>query len=395
VVWYTDHVFPCSAANVAGTTEPVYGPSAIRSVAKQAEETPYTELTRDDTKWANMNSTSVETEAFYLMADNGYFAIVCIIHSNVAYVLSYSTTSRWSLTWISGIRTTSQFNTKIFYPGEEKPNLWSTDQLSEIDFSDDMVNYYAENCAIELSSDGKTYTIKSATNEASIVNITVTRTAPGFQAGKDGKSYYGTDPNAPWGHMRHSFWNRSKVEGTITTKDGPIDFAGKALVVHALQGMKPHHAAAKWTFGYFAGSKYSAIIMQFITPPSYGHTVVTVGGVVSDDEIIAAGASNTVTHTTVTSDAQNEWPEPTSVKFDWIGESKGGKKVEAILETPLKRLDKVDVMAEVPGFVKTLVASAVGTKPYIYQVKTILSTIIIRLSLLTIFSSVQRNLLFC
>jgi hypothetical protein len=31
------------------------------------------------------------------------------------------------------------------------------------------------------------------------------------------------------------------------------------------------------------------------------------------------------------------------------------------------RLDRVDIMAEVPGFVKNIVAAAVGTKPYIYQ----------------------------
>ena len=29
--------------------------------------------------------------------------------------------------------------------------------------------------------------------------------------------------------------------------------------------------------------------------------------------------------------------------------------------------DRVDVMAEVPGFVKKIVAGAAGTKPYIYQ----------------------------
>ena len=71
-------------ANVAGTQEPIYGPSAIHPVAKQAETTPYTELKRDDLKWEVMNSTCVETQSFYLMADNGHMALAQVIYSNVA-----------------------------------------------------------------------------------------------------------------------------------------------------------------------------------------------------------------------------------------------------------------------------------------------------------------------
>lgn len=73
-------------ANVAGTAEPIYGPSAIQSVAKQAETTPYTELTRDDLKWVAMESTSVETQSFYMTADSGHIALAQVIYSNVAYV---------------------------------------------------------------------------------------------------------------------------------------------------------------------------------------------------------------------------------------------------------------------------------------------------------------------
>jgi hypothetical protein len=71
-------------ANVVGTQEPIYGPSAIQSVAVQAEATPYTELTREDSRWANVDYTSVETQVFYLFAETGHIAFVQVIHSNVA-----------------------------------------------------------------------------------------------------------------------------------------------------------------------------------------------------------------------------------------------------------------------------------------------------------------------
>jgi len=221
---------------------------------------------------------------------------------------------------------------------------------------------------VELSEDGTSYTIKSLTNDASIVSVTVKRTAPGFHVGTDGKTYFGTDPKAPWGSMRHAFWPRNKVEGSIVTKDGPIDFAGTALFVHALQGMKPHHAAAKWTFVDFHGPKYSAVMMSYTTPPSYGSTVVNVGSITSDEGIIMAGATNSAEHTQVVADSENDWPEPSHVKFSWNGKTKDGVAVEALMEGPLDaRLDKVDVMAHVPGFVKSIVAASAGTKPYIYQ----------------------------
>jgi len=238
-----------------------------------------------------------------------------------------------------------------------------------VDFSEDKCNFYAENCAIELSEDGKTYTIKSLVNEGSIVNLKITQAAPAFQVGTDGTTYFGPDPQAPWGTMRHTFWPRNKCEGSIVTKDGPINFNGNGLFIYAIQGMKPHHAAAKWKFADFQGPTYSAIMMEFITPPSYGSTVVTVGGLVKDGEIITAGSSCVASHTKVKEDPENEWPEPEEVSFEWKGKTQDGKDVEAVLAGPLNdKIDRIDVMFHVPGFVKKIVAGAAGTKPYIYQV---------------------------
>ena len=71
-------------ANVAGTQEPIYGPAALRSVAQQTSENPYTELQKEDLKWTAMESTCVETQTFYLMADSGHIGMAQVIYSNVA-----------------------------------------------------------------------------------------------------------------------------------------------------------------------------------------------------------------------------------------------------------------------------------------------------------------------
>ena len=141
-----------------------------------------------------------------------------------------------------GLRITCQFNCKIFYPNNDKPFLWASDPLENYGFDEDQFSFYADGVSVELSEDGSFYTIKSAVNENSLVNLKFTRAAPGFVGGKDGITNYGTDPKNPWGSMRHAFWPRCTVEGSVITKDGEIDLKGRGNFNHALQGMKPHHA---------------------------------------------------------------------------------------------------------------------------------------------------------
>lgn len=105
-----------------------------------------------------------------------------------------------------------------------------------------MYSLGADKLALTLNEDGTAYTVKSAVNADSLVNLTFTRKTPGLFVGKNGTSYFGIDPAKPWGSMRHAFWPRCSVEGSITTKDKTYDFTGRGFFIHALQGMKPHHA---------------------------------------------------------------------------------------------------------------------------------------------------------
>ncbi|KAF2121567.1 oxidative stress survival, Svf1-like protein [Lophiotrema nucula] len=338
-------------ANVAGTQEPEYGPSAIQAVGKQEGDPAYTELTKEGLKWSTIDSTCVETQTFYLFTDAGHIGFLQVIYNNVA-----------------GLRITVQFNCKIFYPNNEKPALWSSDPLENYGFDEEQYSFYADGVSMELSEDGSSYHIKSARNENSLVDVKYTRTAPGFVGGKNGTSNFGTDPNAPWGSMYHAFWPRCNIEGRIITKDGQLDVKGRGVFIHALQGMKPHHLAARWNFANFQSPTYSALLMEFTTPSSYGSTVVRVGGVATEGKILFGGTSGDVKHIESKQDSENDWPEPTVVSYHLDGKTEDGKEVSAdILANLGERLDRLDVMAEVPGFIKTIVASAAGTRPYIYQ----------------------------
>lgn len=108
--------------------------------------------------------------------------------------------------------------------------------------------------------------------------------------------------------------------------------------------------------------------MEFKTPPSYGSTTVCVSGIATDGKLLIAGINGDAKHTETKQDSDNDWPEPTAASYHWEGKTDDGKDVTAELTGSLgNKYDRVDVMAEVPGFIKTIVASAAGTKPYIYQ----------------------------
>jgi hypothetical protein len=143
---------------------------------------------------------------------------------------------------VSGVHTTCQFSSKIFYPDGVTPPLFATDPLDNYRFDQDKLSFYANNVSVELSEDGNTYTIKSSRSTKSIVDVKITKIAPGFVVGSNGTSFYGTNPEKPWGSMRHAFWPRCKVQGSFMTPSGEVDLTGRGLLSHALQAMKPHHA---------------------------------------------------------------------------------------------------------------------------------------------------------
>ena len=107
--------------------------------------------------------------------------------------------------------------------------------------------------------------------------------------------------------------------------------------------------------------------MEFTTPASYASTVVRVAGIATDGKLLFANTQGDVKHTETKQD-ETGWSAPTSASYHWTGETEDGEEVTADLAGALgETIDRVDVMAEVPGFIKTIVASAAGTKPYIYQ----------------------------
>ncbi|ODQ68326.1 survival factor 1 [Nadsonia fulvescens var. elongata DSM 6958] len=345
---------------VVGTAEPIYGPEAFRSVSETVKgKNPFSDITANDLSWKPSSSTSVETQTFYFTCpETGHFGFAQLIFST-----------------IMNVHTTATFTFKIVHKDKPEETLWTSTNLD--DFAAEGTNFTAKGLSIKLNEDLTEYKFMSQVNPQSVIDLTFTRTCPGFKIGADGNSLYGEDKNHPWGSMRHAFWPGAKMSGKIIVKGHLLEIVdARSMYIMAMQGMKPHHAAARWNFLNYQGTEHSAILMEFTTPPSYGETTVCVAAVTSKDKLIFTSVDNKVEHLKTELDDVN-WPAPKKIRFSLCGpkidavvdgDIKPEDKVEAVIEGDLNWLvERVDVMSEIPAFAKRIASSVSGTKPYIYQ----------------------------
>jgi hypothetical protein len=276
-----------------------------------------------------------------------------------------------------GVHYTAQFTCLVVNDSKPEEKLWTSTHLEN--FVAKGTDFTADDVSIILNEEGNEYTIKSIVNDDSLVELKITRESLGFKIGENGTSLYGEDLANPWGSMRHAFWPRAKATGKIVARGTQLAISGHSMYVMALQGMKPHHAAARWNFLNFQGPTLSAVVMQFTTPPSYGEQTSSIGAITKDNKLVASAVGVVVEHSESEVDDVG-WPAPTKIVFKLTGpkieapdEDIETQSVTATISGSLDHLvDRVDVMAEIPSFVKRVVSGVSGARPYIYQYSNML-----------------------
>jgi hypothetical protein len=229
-------------------------------------------------------------------------------------------------------------------------------------------------------------------------------TAPGFKVGKGAKggySYFGPNVSSPEGYVIHRFWPHLLSNGHVVVNGKARAVDGPGMFVHAIQGMRPNLVASRWNFVHFKSPAHggtSAIQMEFTTTDAYGkkgdgsgRVVANVGGLVVGGKLVSVTAETrwpgeSASETVVSSaehirpqlDPETSYNQPTELLFKWKAPSvlpgvKGDITAELSVDVgnpaaPKGLIEKVDVLAEIPAFVKTVVSYVAGTKPYIYQV---------------------------
>ena len=285
-------------------------------------------------------------------------------------------------------------NVTNFYPGEDKRSSKS-DQFT-------IAHKSTPGAEFEES-----YSILGRFGDDLQVSIDIKRPAaiPGFKIGKGPKggfSYFGPDIEKPEGYVVHRFWPRFQTTGIIVSDGKATSFSGTGMFVHAIQGMRPNLVAASWNFAHFQSDEHggiSAIQMELTTIDAYGKkgagsgkVVVNVGSLVIGGKLAAVTAEtkwpgepvadkptvlSRATHHDKSLDDFTGYNVPSTITFHWAGpsvvpgaEGSISADLSVLVGKPGKEIgliEKVDVMAEIPGFVKAVVSYVAGTKPYIYQ----------------------------
>ncbi|TFK82074.1 oxidative stress survival Svf1-like protein [Polyporus arcularius HHB13444] len=355
------------------------------------------ELEPKDTEWACPGGFTVETQVFYSLFEDGRSLMCQVIHSSIG-------------VWYPTI----QFTCRLFDPNT-KEHTWKSINVTNFVTPPpglDKRSSKADQFSITYKSKPDTdfpegYTITANLDNDLQITLDVRRPAsiPGYKVGKGpngGYSYFGPDPKNAEGYVIHRFWPRYVASGLLVHKGQATSVKGPGMFVHAIQGMRPNLVAARWNFAHFQSEAYggvSAIQMDFTTIDAYGRKGDGSGGVITsvgslvlggklaavtaetkwpDEEQAAdAGVISRAVHSKLVHDPDTGYDAPTEIVFRWAGPSivpGATGLVDATLTLDYGKpdsykglIEKVDVLAEIPYVIKTMVNYVAGTKPFIYK----------------------------
>jgi hypothetical protein len=276
----------------------------------------------------------------------------------------------------------------------------------------------------------ESYTITANLGDDLQITLDVKRPAgvPGFKVGsgpKGGFSYFGPDVANPEGYVVHRFWPRTEGQGMIVLNGKMIEAKGPGMFVHAIQGMRPNLVAARWNFAHFQSEEHggsSAIQMEFTTTNDYGKkgagsgfVSVNVGSLVLGGKLAAVTAEtkwpgeaqddkaeviSRALHARTSLDPDTGYDAPTELTFRWVAPSileDKSSPVDATLTLDVGPpdeskglIEKVDVLAEIPYVIKTMVNYVARTKPYIYQVRCFPEFLILSAQLMSLAPVVDK-----
>jgi hypothetical protein len=205
-----------------------------------------------------------------------------------------------------------------------------------------------------------------------VVSLEFERVDQGFKVG-EGKTYLGGDKATAAGIVSHKFWPRAIAKGTFIVDQKIHEIEGDGMFIHAIQGMQPHLIASNWNFVNFHSNEASIGMMQFQTTKQYGSVNINQGSLVLNDKLICVSIENDVELLDLKKDEDTDYDIPQKIKLTWKGktikenEEETPKDVSIVMVVETKNLiDKIDVLAEIPYFIRKLVQSLI-LKPFIYQ----------------------------
>ncbi|KAI9262231.1 oxidative stress survival, Svf1-like protein [Phascolomyces articulosus] len=315
----------------------------------------YSQLTEHDLDWTLADGSSTENQVFYVTTKSGAFAFVQLIHSNI------------------GIWNPTVSFTCRFYDPNSKTNAFKNINMSyKFELSADRRSVKTDHFNITLDPTQTTYKIE-ITHPELVVSMDFTRVDRGFKVG-EGKTYLGGDQSSAAGFVSHKWWPRAVAKGTFIVDKVLHEVEGDGMFIHAIQGMQPQLIASNWNFCDFQSDEASLSMMQFTTTKQYGAVNINQGSITLNGKLVSVSVENHIELLDLVKDEETEYDIPQKIKLTWKGKTikeegdeSPAQDVNVTMIVTIKNLvDKIDVLNEIPWFLKKLVQTFV-VKPYIYQ----------------------------
>ncbi|KAI8077054.1 oxidative stress survival, Svf1-like protein [Thamnidium elegans] len=338
-----------TVSNVTGLGTTV---DSIQTVAETVTDGQYyTPLDQHDLDWTLASGSSTENQVFYITTKTGAFGFVQLIHSNIGI-------------WNPTISFTCRF-----YEPSSNTSVFKNINMSKFELSEDKRSVKTDFFNIQLDEDQRVYKI-NITHPEIVVSLDFTRVDRGFKVG-EGKTYLGGNKASAAGFVSHKFWPRCEAKGTFIVNQQIHEVEGDGIFIHAIQGMQPQLIASNWNFVNFHSKEASITMMQFQTTKQYGSVNINQGSLVLNDKLVCVSVENEVELLNRKKDEDTDYDIPEKIKLTWKGktlkEDGEPKDVSIVmLVEPKNLIDKIDVLAEIPYFLRKIVQSLI-VKPYIYQ----------------------------
>ncbi len=226
--------------------------------------------------------------------------------------------------------------------------------MSNFQLSPDRRSAKADNMSIILNPECNKYTVTLRHNAELIVSFEFERVDRGFKIG-GGKTYFGKDKSA--GFVEHKFWPKGNVKGNIVVDSRAYDISGVGLFVHAIQGMRPHLIASRWNFINFQSDVAALSMCEFETTPQYGSKKVNQGSLVLNNKLVGVFKDNKAIFLKKEFDRHTGYDIPSEIRYTWEGKIlETNEDFSAFIDIKLDVLmDRIDVLNEVPYFLKKIV----------------------------------------
>lgn len=189
----------------------------------------------------------------------------------------------------------------------------------------------------------------------------------------DGKIHFGA--TRADGFIEMKFVPSGRCRGKIQIDGQALDFNGGGVCLRQFQGVRPHLTTKRWNCAYFRENQKGdgpvrglfTIMMQ--SSSAYNGETVHYGFYFDGSKLQAVTSlADKMVFAKTLVDPETGYCVPEHFDYRWIGVDMDGNDFEAVVSgSPASRMARIDLLSNLPLFLRKIVESLSSARPYIYQ----------------------------